>query len=376
MVYNAMTSKSGPWQAGFLSQSGSNVDGSLGADSDIMSMYCTTAASTWKDPQGRAPTKKMESTADTSTGFTKNFAQIQDKAIDDPPEDKFLTTYRRVNNERETGQRNAESQSRTMATVCQHVGSFAAAQCPSPIKWQQDKYKRWGFPSQNLLNIRRKKDPVEWENKGIGPLDFSTSFSVSWTPPDQQEDKCNARATLRSSASSALEKASLSSGWRENNTNPPHPWIHPGVPETTETTYRLTNRVPAKRGGRSEIAPMATSGFSRSQRKIVYGRDMLLPEEKISTTHLNYLAGRISPMAGMLVELNPTSAPGEGFAQSGFCKNLPHPMEVFPRAPEGELPPEEMYSTSTRISFPHPSTYKRDGPAAVDGGNKCDDLDH
>jgi hypothetical protein len=264
----------------------------------------------------------------------------------------------------------AEQTSRTMTADCTYTGSFATASCPSPIKWGDDKYKRHGFHSKPILDVRRKRDPTEWENNGVGPLDFSTSFGVSWTSPSDQEDKCNARASLSTGTSSALEKASLTSGWRENNTNREHPWIHPGVPETAETTYRLTNRVPSKRGSRSEIAPMITSGYSRSARKIVFGRNVLLPEEKISTTHLNYLAGRTSPMAGMLVELNPILAPGEqGFAQSGFCKNLPHPLEVFPRASSEELPPQALYATSTSSSFAHPSHFRREHVNLVDAGN-------
>lgn len=202
-----------------------------------------------------------------------------------------------------------------------------------------------------------------------GPADFSTSFGVSWTAPDQQHDRCNARSSLGTSSSSALEKASLTSGWRENNLNREHPWIHPGVPETTETTYSMTNRVPAKRGSRSEIAPMVTSGYARSARKIVFGRNMLLPEEKISTTHLNYIAGRTSPMTGMLVELNPSIVSGEqGFGDSGFCKNLPHPQEVFPRTSEQEFPLQALYATSTSSTFRHPSRFGREKPAVIDGG--------
>ena len=44
----------------------------------------------------------MESTGDTSTGFIKNFAHIQDPSLDEPPDQKFMTTYKRINNERET----------------------------------------------------------------------------------------------------------------------------------------------------------------------------------------------------------------------------------------------------------------------------------
>ena len=40
----------GPWTSGFLSGAGSNVEGSTGADSDPMSFYCTTSATTWKYP--------------------------------------------------------------------------------------------------------------------------------------------------------------------------------------------------------------------------------------------------------------------------------------------------------------------------------------
>lgn len=39
-----------PWAPGFFSSAGSNVEGSTGADSDPMSFYSTTAATTWKDP--------------------------------------------------------------------------------------------------------------------------------------------------------------------------------------------------------------------------------------------------------------------------------------------------------------------------------------
>ena len=39
-----------PWAPGFFSSAGSNVDGSAGADSDLMSFYSTMAATTWKDP--------------------------------------------------------------------------------------------------------------------------------------------------------------------------------------------------------------------------------------------------------------------------------------------------------------------------------------
>jgi hypothetical protein len=258
--------------------------------------------------------------------------------------------------------------SRTIQSDCTHTGSFATASCPSPIKWKDEKYRRFGFPSKKLLDTRRKRDPTEWENGGSGPSDFSTSFGMSWLAPQQQEDKCNARATLSTSSSSALEKASLTSGWRENNTNREHPWIHPGVPDTTETTYRLTNRIPAKRGGRSEIAPMPTSGYARSARKIVFGRSALLPEEQMSTTHLNYLAGRTNVLSGTVVDLRPGEKVEDGFAQSGFCKNLPHPMEVFPRSSAGELPPEVLYSTATQSSFSHPSKFRTEKPIGVDCG--------
>ena len=43
------------WAPGFLCSAGSNVDGSTGADSDLMSFYCTTAATTWKDPKLARP---------------------------------------------------------------------------------------------------------------------------------------------------------------------------------------------------------------------------------------------------------------------------------------------------------------------------------
>ena len=258
--------------------------------------------------------------------------------------------------------------SRTITSECTHTGSFATASCPSPIKWKDEKYRRLAFPSKPLLEKRRKRDPTEWENDGVGPTDFSTSFGMSWQAPDQQEDKCNARVTLSTSSSSALEKASLTSGWRENNTNREHPWIHPGVPESTETTYRLTNRIPAKRGGRSEIAPMSSSGYARSARKIIFGRNALLPEEQMSTTHLNYLAGRTNALSGLVVDLKPGEKVEDGFAQSGFCKNLPHPLEVFPRSSPQELPPQIQYATSTQVSYSHPSKFRSENPIGVDAG--------
>eukprot|EP00802_Teleaulax_amphioxeia_P012890 Tamp_12935.p1 GENE.Tamp_12935~~Tamp_12935.p1 ORF type:complete len:382 (+),score=45.46 Tamp_12935:42-1148(+) len=353
------------WAPGFLSGAGSNVEASAGADSDPMSFYCSTSATTWRNPGMSALPRKNEGTGDTSTGFIKNFAHIQEPW--EEQQERFLTTYKRVNNEREERTQTSDA-SRTITSECTHTGSFATASCPSPIKWKDEKYRRLAFPSKPLLEKRRKRDPTEWENDGVGPTDFSTSFGMSWQAPDQQEDKCNARVTLSTSSSSALEKASLTSGWRENNTNREHPWIHPGVPESTETTYRLTNRIPAKRGGRSEIAPMSSSGYARSARKIIFGRNALLPEEQMSTTHLNYLAGRTNALSGLVVDLKPGEKVEDGFAQSGFCKNLPHPLEVFPRSSPQELPPQIQYATSTQVSYSHPSKFRSENPIGVDAG--------
>ena len=47
---------------------------------------------------GRA-SRKNEGTGDTSTGFIKNFAHIQEPW--EEQQERFLTTYKRVNNERE-----------------------------------------------------------------------------------------------------------------------------------------------------------------------------------------------------------------------------------------------------------------------------------
>ena len=276
-----------------------------------------------------------------------------------------------------------DSTSRTLQTDCQHTGGFATASSPSPIKWRDEKYRRMGFPSKVLLDKRRKKDPTEWENDGVGPSDFSTSFGMSWTAPDQQVDKCNARSSLNTGNASALERANLTSGWRENVTNRDHPWVHPGAPTAVETTYRLTNRVPLSRGAKSDISSMPSSGYARSARKIVFGRNMLQPDEKVSTTHLNYLTGRNSPAApgmvsGTVVELNPVSAPGTiGFAPSGFSKNASHPMDVFPRSSEQEVPPATLYATSTGTSFSHPSKFldPRNKTSVVDGGKPFRDLE-
>jgi hypothetical protein len=43
-------SRASTWNPGFLSQSGSNVEASAGADSDPMSFYCSTSATTWRNP--------------------------------------------------------------------------------------------------------------------------------------------------------------------------------------------------------------------------------------------------------------------------------------------------------------------------------------
>ena len=45
--------------------------------------------------------RKNEGTGDTSTGYIKNFAHIQDPLADEPSDQKFMTTYKRINNERE-----------------------------------------------------------------------------------------------------------------------------------------------------------------------------------------------------------------------------------------------------------------------------------
>jgi len=83
---------------------------------------------------------------------------------------------------------------------------------------------------------------------------------------------------------------------------------------------------------------------------------------------LNYLAGRTNVLSGMVVDLRPGEKVEDGFAQSGFCKNLPHPMEVFPRSSTEELPPEVLYSTATQSSFSHPSKFRTEKPIGVDCG--------
>jgi len=47
--------------------------------------------------------RKMEGAGNTSTGFIKNFAHTEDPTLDNDPHDKFMSTYKSVNNEREYG---------------------------------------------------------------------------------------------------------------------------------------------------------------------------------------------------------------------------------------------------------------------------------
>ena len=352
---------------GFLSSSSSNVDVSAGGDSDLMSFYSTTAATTWKAhaPRVQSPAQS----GDTVTGFIKNFGNIQ-PVPDDAPLEKYTTTYSHVNSEREQLQRSKNAAVNPLTNTAQQTGGFISASCPSPIKYSA--LGRPAFPSKRLLDQRRKRDPTEWEHQGAGPADYETTFGSSWTHPSLMEDKCHARASLGGSNSAVLERACLTSGWRENTILRDHPWVHPGVPPDVETTYRVTNRIPSKNAVRSEMQPMSSTAFSRSQRKIVLGRGALMPEDRMSTTHSAYLAGRTSPYLAMapgsIVELN-SNVSQQGLSNTGFSKNVSQPQNVFPRAPDTDLPTQSFYDTTTSTAYEHPSRWAstRAGTTMVDG---------
>ena len=69
---------------------GSYVEVSAGGDSDVLSFYSTTAASTWKDPGKFLATRKLHN---VETGFSKN-AVARYQITDD--DSYFTTTYRRA----------------------------------------------------------------------------------------------------------------------------------------------------------------------------------------------------------------------------------------------------------------------------------------
>mmetsp|Transcript_26730 Transcript_26730/g.54466 ORF Transcript_26730/g.54466 Transcript_26730/m.54466 type:complete len:427 (-) Transcript_26730:1272-2552(-) len=341
---------------GTLAQSASNVEVSTGGDEDLCSFYSTVASSTWKNHHQARYANHFDAPGDIMTGFVKNFPHVQSPRLE--PEQQYESTYKSLNKLTEQSVQSADT-ARVITSESEHMGGFAHASSPSPIKWRDNLLRRQSPLPTQVLTTRRKRDPTEWENGGQGPADYSTSFKVSYLAPDEMEDKCNATASRRTSVH-ALEKKSLSSGWRENNLNRDHPWIHPGAPEEAETTYRSDVRYPGALSCNPEESPMISSGYSRSARKVVFGRNEAQQADKMSTTHLAYIKGRTSAMAGMVVEVRP-GPDGKPLGSSGFCKNLSDPAAVFPQlekltGPDGKRlrqPPTD-YLTSTGESFCHP----------------------
>lgn len=146
--------------------------------------------------------------------------------------------------------------------------------------------------------------------------------------------------------------------------NRDHPWVHPGVPgpEEAETTYRHYVRYPRSPACNPEEAPMKQSGYTQSSKKLVFGRNVPQPMERLSTTHLAYIKGRQSPMAGLVVEVRP-GAEGKPLGSSGFCKNLSDPGGLFPQVATEERDRDGRastdYLTSFQESFVHPASRLR-----------------
>ena len=108
---------------------------------------------------------------------------------------------------------------------------------------------------------------------------------------------------------------------------------------------------------------MSSSGYARAQSKIVLGRSLLQPLERMSTTHLSYIKGRTNNMAGQVVEVAPMME-GNRLGESGFCKNLPQPGDVIPQG-NHEPSGKSLLLTSSQRAFAHPATLASSQPTMM-----------
>jgi len=319
-----------------------------------MSFYSTVASSTWKNPYDGKP-NAVDIHGDTSTGFIKNFPHCERTDGEAEGREQFMSTYRSVNDIHSR----RSSEGNTVVGEPNLQGGFASSNTASPIKWNRDLLRRNSpLPSKRILSVRRKRDPTEWENEGMGPDYYSTSFRTSYPAPGEQEDKCNARAPERTDVN-AFDKAGLPSGWRENNHQREHPWYH--SEDKMSTTYTDTLRPVRSSYGKRAESPMSSSGYARAQSKVVFGRSQLQPLERMSTTHLSYIKGRTNSLAGQVVEIAPMLE-GNRLGESGFCKNLPQPGSIIPQSSTSS---RKSFSTSFQSAFVHPATHSSGEPTSM-----------
>jgi len=353
---------------GYLSLAPSSVVVSGGGDADIFSHWSTLYSSSWVPKKPQVP---IENNTMISTGFVKNTAHIESPTSVD--NEAFLSTYRVTHTDALSPKRLGTTASSRIATAdTRSLGGFATSSKSSPIKWQQ---RRGSIPpSRSLLETKKLKDPIELENMGLGPSEYSTSTSEAYAHPLEAANRKMAGSPYRldspSSPAAGLANpkpqtaaGNTSTGWRENNTLREHPWVHPGaVPHSS--TYREDNKpgalmqaVSGYNERSSSELPTSGSGFVRAGRKVPLGISQLLPHERISTTHLAYMQGRTAPMQGLVVEIAPRAGAGRPLGQSGFLKNAPNSAgSVMPAvAPgQGTWDPADSYRTTTAMCYEHP----------------------
>jgi len=355
---------------GYLSLAPSSVVVSSGGDADIFSHWSTQASSSWTPKKAQVP---IENNTMISTGFVKNTAHIESPKQPNP--DAFATSYRLTHADTLSPMGRGTASSRITTADTRSPGGFATSSKHSPIKWQHPGRRGSIPPSRSMLETKKPKDPIELENLGLGPADYSTSSAEAWLhPADAASRKLASRASMERGTPTSPGPAGLgpraptaagntSTGWRENNLLREHPWLHPGALPTT-STYREDNKsgvlmqaVSGYNENSSSELPTSGSGFVRSQRKVPLGISQLLPHERISTTHLSYMQGRTAPMQGLVVEIAPRAGGGRPLGQSGFLKNAPSSAgSVMPitTASPGVWDPADSYRTSSSLCFEHP----------------------
>uniref|UniRef100_A0A7S1DG42 Uncharacterized protein n=1 Tax=Hemiselmis andersenii TaxID=464988 RepID=A0A7S1DG42_HEMAN len=351
---------------GYLSLAPSHVVVSSGGDADIFSHWSTLYSSSWTPKKAQVP---IENNTMISTGFVKNMTRIESPTSVD--HDAFVSTYRVTHTDTLSPKRLGTASSRIATSDTRSLGGFATSSKTSPIKWSQ---RRGSIPpTRPLLETKKPKDPIELENMGMGPSEYSTSAAEAWLHPAEAANRKMAGSPFRletpTSPGAGLPgpkpqtaAGNTSTGWRENNTLREHPWVHPGaVPHSS--TYREDNKpgalmqaVSGYNERSSSELPTSGSGFVRAGRKVPLGVSQLLPHERISTTHLAYMQGRTAPMQGLVVEIAPRAGTGRPLGQSGFLKNAPNSAgSVMPASQDqGNWDPADSYRTTTGMTYEHP----------------------
>jgi len=130
------------------------------------------------------------------------------------------------------------------------------------------------------------------------------------------------------------------------------------------STYREENRpnmlMQAVSGYSTETAtalPTCGSGFVRASRGAGSLGTMKHDQyDRMSTTHQQYMQGRIAPMQGLVVDIAPRIPGQPGLGQSGFVKNASKGGYVLPltNSSDSDWNPKDVYNTTNSRSFEHP----------------------